>query len=54
MCQDPFEVMLMRMGFNIAVSQQAPPTDDNDQSNDSDGDGSGVGWIEDPGRCRQS
>ena len=44
--------MLMRMGFNIAVSHDAAPPDHAHQrDNDED---SGVRWIEDPGRCRQS
>ncbi len=58
MSHDPFELMVMRLGVNMAASCQAPPTDHTHQA-DSDGneeeeDGSGVRWIEDPRRCRQS
>ena len=57
MSHDPFELMVMRLGVNMAASHQAPPTDHTHQD-DSDGneeeDGSGVRWIEDPRRCRQS
>ncbi len=59
MSHDPFEVMLMRLGFNIALSRDAPPPDpapqaDSDEEQEERGGGDGVQWIEDPQRCRQS
>ncbi len=47
--------MLMRLGFNIAPSVEAPPPDYAHSSDDDDREeASGVRWIEEPQRCRQS
>ena len=54
---DPFEVMLMRMGFNISRNNE----DSSDEENEGDEGGArgrgGRGahaWLQDPGACRQS
>ena len=39
---DPFEIMLMRMGFHVAAVNEKPI------------DNGPHGWIEDPTGCRQS
>lgn len=54
---DPFEVMLMRMGFNISRNNG----DSSDEEHDGEEGGArgrgGRGahaWLQDPGACRQS
>ena len=54
---DPFEIMLMRMGFHVALAQEhAGP--DNQQGGRGGGGGGeeegAPGWMEDPTGCRQS
>ena len=61
---DPFEVMLMRMGFHVAMAQDAAtvqanqPGDEGDRGGGGGGGGGGEGghdWVrEDPSSCRQS
>ena len=49
---DPFEIMLMRMGFHVSMANEGA------NENHGQGDQGGVedagGWIEDPTGCRQS
>ena len=47
---DPFEVMLMRMGFNVARNGE----DDSGDRGQGGAGGVGQSWIQDPASCRQS
>ena len=52
---DPFEVMLMRMGFH--VSRNGESSDDEEHSGGEGGgarDRGGHAWLQDPSACRQS
>ena len=51
---DPFEVMLMRMGFH--VSRNGESSDDEDYGGGEGGarDRGGHAWLQDPSACRQS
>ena len=50
---DPFEVMLMRMGFNVARSNGESSDEGEDERGDH-GDRGGPAWVQDPSACRQS
>ena len=54
---DPFEVMLMRMGFNVA-SSNGGDSDEGEESEEGEnhrgGRGRPPGWMQDPAACRQS
>lgn len=53
---DPFEVMLMRMGFNVARNGESSD-EDNGAPEEEGGGGGGRGghaWLQDPAACRQS
>lgn len=49
---DPFEIMLMRMGFHVALAQEHNPPGGARGEGGEDDDA--PGWIEDPTGCRQS
>lgn len=51
---DPFEVMLMRMGFH--VSRNGESSDDEEHGGGEGGgrDRGGHAWLQDPSACRQS
>ena len=55
---DPFEVMLMRMGFNIANSNGEGDSDEGEEPGEGGTGGRGdhrpPGWLNDPAACRQS
>ena len=53
---DPFEVMLMRMGFNIASSNGEGDSDEETEETESRRGGRGrpPGWMNDPAACRQN
>ena len=54
---DPFEIMLMRMGFHVALAQEHNPPGGGGAGGEGVGGGEdddSHGWIEDPTGCRQS
>ena len=55
---DPFEVMLMRMGFNVTRGN-GDSEGDGEEGEEGEGEGEGgrrgpPAWVQDPAACRQS